>query len=260
VSDLVRQVRVEDEGPVRILTLDDPARRNAISLQMREELRAALHAAMGDHTCRAVVLTGAGGAFCSGGDPASMPADDPAAGYARLAVLADVVTTIVAGPKPVVAAVAGPAFGSGLSLAVACDHVVAGPDARFCASFGRVGLVADGGLFWTLTRRVGAARARSLLLRGTVLDAETAYGWGLVDERSEADQQLALAVERATELAAGAPLAIAATKAITADLPEDLAALLTVEADTQVRLFGSADFQEGRDAFLGRRSPRFEGR
>jgi 2-(1,2-epoxy-1,2-dihydrophenyl)acetyl-CoA isomerase len=255
-----QQVRVDDEGPVRVLTLDDPARRNALSLQMREELNTALYEAMEDPACRAVVLTGAGGYFCAGGDPSSMPVDDPAAGYARLGVLAEVVTSLVQGPKPVVAAVAGPAFGSGLSLAAACDYVVAEPAARFCASFGRVGLVADGGLMWTLPRRVGPARARALLLRGTVLDSETAYGYGLVDERSAPEQQLALAVERATELAAGPPLATAATKALTAGQPVDLAGLLAAEAGTQVHLFGSADFQEGRDAFRDRRPPRFQGR
>jgi 2-(1,2-epoxy-1,2-dihydrophenyl)acetyl-CoA isomerase len=255
-----QQVRVDDEGPVRVLTLDDPARRNALSLQMREELNTALYEAMEDPACRAVVLTGAGGYFCAGGDPSSMPVDDPAAGYARLGVLAEVVTSLVQGPKPVVAAVAGPAFGSGLSLAAACDYVVAEPAARFCASFGRVGLIADGGLMWTLPRRVGPARARALLLRGTVLDSETAYGYGLVDERSAPEQQLALAVERATELAAGPPLATAATKALTAGQPVDLAGLLAAEAGTQVHLFGSADFQEGRDAFRDRRPPRFQGR
>jgi 2-(1,2-epoxy-1,2-dihydrophenyl)acetyl-CoA isomerase len=255
-----QQVRVDDEGPVRVLTLDDPARRNALSLQMREELNTALYEAMEDPACRAVVLTGAGGYFCAGGDPSSMPVDDPAAGYARLGVLAEVVTSLVQGPKPVVAAVAGPAFGSGLSLAAACDYVVAEPAARFCASFGRVGLIADGGLMWTLPRRVGPARARALLLRGTVLDSETAYGYGLVDERSAPEQQLALAVERATELAAGPPLATAATKALTAGQPVDLAGLLAAEAGTQVHLFGSADFQEGRDALRDRRPPRFQGR
>jgi enoyl-CoA hydratase/carnithine racemase len=255
-----QQVRVDDEGPVRVLTLDDPARRNALSLQMREELNTALYEAMEDPACRAVVLTGAGGYFCAGGDPSSMPVDDPAAGYARLGVLAEVVTSLVQGPKPVVAAVAGPAFGSGLSLAAACDYVVAEPAARFCASFGRVGLIADGGLMWTLPRRVGPARARALLLRGTVLDSETAYGYGLVDERSAPEQQLALAVERATELAAGPPLATAATKALTAGQPVDLAGLFAAEAGTQVHLFGSADFQEGRDAFRDRRPPRFQGR
>jgi enoyl-CoA hydratase/carnithine racemase len=255
-----QQVRVDDEGPVRVLTLDDPARRNALSLQMREELNTALYDAMEDPACRAVVLTGAGGYFCAGGDPSSMPVDDPAAGYARLGVLAEVVTSLVQGPKPVVAAVAGPAFGSGLSLAAACDYVVAEPAARFCASFGRVGLIADGGLMWTLPRRVGPARARALLLRGTVLDSETAYGYGLVDERSAPEQQLALAVERATELAAGPPLATAATKALTAGQPVDLAGLFAAEAGTQVHLFGSADFQEGRDAFRDRRPPRFQGR
>jgi enoyl-CoA hydratase/carnithine racemase len=260
VSGIERQVRVDAEGPVRVLTLDDPARRNALSLQMREELNTALYEAMEDPACRAVVLTGAGGYFCAGGDPSSMPVDDPAAGYARLGVLAEVVTSLVQGPKPVVAAVAGPAFGSGLSLAAACDYVVAEPAARFCASFGRVGLIADGGLMWTLPRRVGPARARALLLRGTVLDSETAYGYGLVDERSAPERQLALAVERATELAAGPPLATAATKALTAGQPVDLAGLLAAEAGTQVHLFGSADFQEGRDALRDRRPPRFQGR
>jgi enoyl-CoA hydratase/carnithine racemase len=251
---------VEQDGHKLIVTMNRPEARNALSGEMLAIMSDAWDRVNEDPEIRVCILTGAGGYFCAGGDPSSMPVDDPAAGYARLGVLAEVVTSLVQGPKPVVAAVAGPAFGSGLSLAAACDYVVAEPAARFCASFGRVGLIADGGLMWTLPRRVGPARARALLLRGTVLDSETAYGYGLVDERSAPERQLALAVERATELAAGPPLATAATKALTAGQPVDLAGLLAAEAGTQVHLFGSADFQEGRDALRDRRPPRFQGR
>jgi 2-(1,2-epoxy-1,2-dihydrophenyl)acetyl-CoA isomerase len=253
-------VLVSDDGPVRTFTLNEPARRNPLSVPLRRELRAALEDAHADDGCRALVVTGAGTAFSSGGDLASMPRGDRADARDRLHLVADVISLLVEGPLPVVAAVEGAAVGAGTSLAAACDYVVAGRSARFGAIFGRIGLVADSGLHWTLPRRVGPGPARRMLLRGTIVGAEEAHALGLVDELAADGGSLAAARAVAAELAAAAPLALAATKRLLADPPPTLAETLHAEENVQVELFETADFAEGNDAFFAKRAPVFRGR
>ncbi len=252
-------VLISDDGPVRTFTLNEPARRNPLSVPLRRELRAALEAAHADDGCRALVVTGAGTAFSSGGDLASMPRNDRADARDRLHLVADVISLLVEGPLPVVAAVEGAAVGAGTSLAAACDYVVAGRSAMFGAIFGKVGLVADSGLHWTLPRRVGAGPARRMLLRGKIVGAEEAHALGLVDELVDDGGSLAAAHAVAAELALAAPLALAATKRLLADPPETLAGTLHAEECAQVELFESADFAEGNDAFFEKRRPVFRG-
>ncbi|MGB3556311.1 MAG: enoyl-CoA hydratase/isomerase family protein, partial [Jannaschia sp.] len=173
--DLVRR------GTVAILTLNDPDRRNAMSPEMRAELLATLDPLCADGTCRSLVLTGAGGTFCAGGDLKSMRSGDPIYARHRMMVTHRLVRLLAAGPKPVVAAVEGHAFGAGLSLAALADICVVGRDASFGAVFGRVGLMADLGLLWSLPQRIGAARARRLMLTAGVMKAAEAAELGLAD-------------------------------------------------------------------------------
>jgi 2-(1,2-epoxy-1,2-dihydrophenyl)acetyl-CoA isomerase len=253
-------LHIHDDGPVRVLTFDVPERRNALTVPLRRELRAALEAAHLDDGCRALVVTGAGKHFSSGGDVSSMPQGDRADARDRLHLIADVISLLVEGPLPVVAAVEGAAVGAGTSVVAACDYVVAGRSSRYGAIFGRLGLVADSGLFWTLPRKVGAGAARRLLLRGNLIDGPEAERLGLVDELVDDGAALAAAVERAREMAAAAPLALAATKRILARPPTSLAEALHVEETTQVAMFETADFAEGRAAFLEKRPAEFRGR
>ena len=172
-------VLVADDGPVRTFTLNEPARRNPLSVPLRRALRDALEAAHADDACRALVLTGAGQHFSSGGDISSMPQagaggatgrlDARADARDRLHLVADVISLLVEGPLPVVAAVEGAAVGAGTSLAVACDYVVSARGAKYGSIFGRIGLVADSGLSWTLPRRVGPGAARRMMMRGNVV-------------------------------------------------------------------------------------------
>lgn len=156
---------LEDDGPVRVLTLQQPGCHNALDLTGRQELLSALQDASRDERCRAVVLTGAGGSFCAGGDIRSMtPVPEESA--ARMEVVAGIVRAIVRGPKPVLAAVEGVTFGLGMSLAAACDHVVAARDAQFGCAFGRIGLIADAGLLWSLAAgRAGHGEAPAAVRR-----------------------------------------------------------------------------------------------
>ena len=253
-------VAVESAGPVRIIRLNYPAKRNALSLELREELTAAVDAAMNEPALRALVLTGSGGAFCSGGDISSMQQVAGVGGRDRLAKLHRLARLLVAGPKPVMAAVEGYAYGAGMSLALLCDQVVAARDAKFCCSFNKVGLMPDMAALWTVPQRVNAGWAKRLMLLAEEVDGETAGRIGLADQVVEPGQALTAALALAERFAAAAPLPIAYTKAALARGPQPLEALLAQEADSQTLLFNSEDFAEGRDAFLGKRKPVFRGR
>ncbi len=247
-------------GTVAILTLNDPTRRNALSMDLRCALRDQLHALGQDSTCRAIVLTGAGGYFCAGGDLAAMRSDDPAGARVRLGIVQDIIRAIAAGPRPVVAAVEGPAFGAGMALAAASDLVVASEGARFSASFVKLGLMPDAGLLWSLPQRVGAARARALMLSGQVLTGAEAVAQGLADQVCAPDALLPIAIAQAQMLAEGAPLAIAQIKTALARGIDTLEDVLAMERDGQPLLFGSQDFAEGLAAFRDRRKPEFSER
>lgn len=253
-------VLVRRHDPVVVVTLNNPDQRNALSPAMREDLLAALDPLMGDDPCRAIVLTGAGGAFCAGGDLKSMRPGEPI--YARHRLMAGhrLVRLLAGGPKPVVAAVEGAAFGGGLSLAALSDYCVAARDARFGAAFGKVGLMADLGLMWSLPARIGMARAKRFLLLDETLAAGQAVAIGMADELAAPGAALDRALEAARDFARGAPLATAATRAAFAGLPGSLDAVLAAELDLQSALMASDDHAEGRRAFLERRAPAFEGR
>ncbi|TPQ17611.1 enoyl-CoA hydratase/isomerase family protein [Streptomyces sporangiiformans] len=161
-------VLVEDDGPVGVLAFQQPGCHSALDLTGRRELLSALRDASRDERCRAVVVTGARGSFCAGGPiPSMTPVREESA--ARTEVVAQMVGAIVGGPRPVLAAVEGVAFGLGMSLAAACFHVVAACDARFGCVFGRIVLIADAGLSSGRCRRVGLGTVKRLLLFGDVL-------------------------------------------------------------------------------------------
>ena len=247
----------ERVGAVIVLTLNVPARRNALSLALRGMLTERLRGIEADPDIRAIVLRGAGGNFCSGGDLTEMNATDFGAARARMATTHRLVRALVGSAKPVVAAVEGWAAGAGFSVALCCDLVVAASDARFVASFGNVGLIGDLGLLHTLPRRVGEAWARRILLLGEPVDAATAERIGIAHAVTPPGEALQAALAWAETLAARAPLAVAMTKAVLAD---GLDALLDRERDVQAMLFQTADHAEGKAAFKDRRPPRFEGR
>lgn len=249
-------LREERDGATVVLTMDQPARRNALGMPMREAFVEAMGRIEGDASVRAVVVTGAGGTFSAGGDISGMNVTDFAAGRERFRVTHAMVRALIKGSKPVVAAVEGYAVGAGLSVALCCDTVVAGEGAQFAAGFGRIGLVADLGLLHTLPLRVGQGRARQILLYGERMGATEALGIGLVDRVVADGGALTAALERARVFAEGAPLPVAMTKQY---LAAGLDAALEWERDTQSALFLTADHAEGKAAFLGKRVGRFLG-
>jgi enoyl-CoA hydratase/carnithine racemase len=252
----VMRVAEERDGAVLVLTLDQPARRNALSMPLRTALTAALERAQSDRGVRAIVVTGAGEHFCSGGDISGMDVKSPLEGRERMRLSHQLIRLMAMGSVPVVAAVEGYCVGAGLSLACACDTVVAAEDARLAAGFGRIGLMADLGLPHTLPLRVGQGRTRQILLYHEQMTATAAERIGLVDHVAPKGHALDKALEKARFLAEQAPGPMALTKQL---LGEGLDRALEQERHFQSTLFMTEDFAEGRAAFLGKRQPEFKG-
>jgi enoyl-CoA hydratase/carnithine racemase len=163
---------------------------------------------------------------------------------------------MISGAKPLIAAIEGNAYGAGLALACACDHVVAARSAKFCCAFTRVGFLPDMGLMFSLPNRVGMTRARQLIALADVIDAERAERLGLVDDLSETGGALAAALALAERYADGPPMAFEAVKGVFA---RGLDAMIQAEIDLQPMLWLSNDHREGKQAFAERRRPKFTG-
>jgi 2-(1,2-epoxy-1,2-dihydrophenyl)acetyl-CoA isomerase len=250
-------------GDVVEITLDRPERLNACSLAMADELLAALDD-LGD--ARAVLITGAGRAFCSGADLQGGGVGEHASmGDASHAALTEhynpLVVRLAELDLPVVCAVNGAAAGIGSSIALACDFVVAGTSAYFLQAFVNIGLIPDGGASWMLPRLIGKARATELMMLGEKLSAERAADWGLIHRCVADDALLDEARALAVRLAALPTVALGVMRAnLRRALGGDLAATLADEADGQRRAANSADAMIGAGAFLAKTKPRFSGR
>jgi enoyl-CoA hydratase/carnithine racemase len=252
-------LRRDRAGGVLILTLDRPGQRNAIDPELRDALAAALDDAATDPAVHGIVITGAGGAFCAGGDLARFDELHDARAYRHVAHrLTDLVESIERLEKPVVAAIDGVVTGAGLALALACDWRVGSPRARVLFREGRIGLVPTHGGLTRLVKLLGLARAKELLLGGEDLDAEAARAAGLLSELG--DDAVAVALARVEKMLRRAPLSFAAAKrllALAADV--DLRSGVLAESLAQTALLQSADHREGLAAARERREPRFGG-
>ncbi len=241
-------------GAVAVVTLNRPDKLNAIDIPLRLALADAIEAADSDSSVHAIVLTGAGKAFCSGGDISSMERMGLQEAADRAQLAQRVIRAIWGTSKPVIAAVEGAAFGAGTALAAACDRVVAASDARFATTFTAVGLAGDMGAYVSLPTRVGVARARQMLMLPQPVSAQEALSIGLIDALVEPGAAFDTALSDATRLAAGPAQALAVIKSLLADAsglsPFDV---LDREAAHQAALFGSDDFAEGIAAFKEKR-------
>lgn len=247
-----------DEGGVRTLTLNRPHRRNAIDRELWDALGDALTAVTDDPAVRAVVLTGAGGAFCAGADlSGGVPDEHPLRGMRRVN---DVALLLHELPQPTVAAVDGVAVGAGWNLALGCDLVVATPRARFSQIFARRGLSLDFGGSWLLPRIVGLQQAKRIALLADILGAEEARALGLVTDVVPSEEELADHVAAlAARLAAGPPVALAQTKALLNDgVQSSMREALAAEARTQTINFAT-DAPEGFRAFVEKDDPDYTG-
>jgi 2-(1,2-epoxy-1,2-dihydrophenyl)acetyl-CoA isomerase len=255
-------VLVERAGGIATVTLNRPEARNALSLEMRHDLETALRRLGDDATSRVLVLRGAGGHFCAGGDVKAMRASRLTAseGQARVEAINRVVVALARFRAPTIAMVDGFAVGAGLNLAIACDLVVAADRARFGEVFARIGLIPDAGGTYFLARRVGLAKAKELVFTTDLLDAAEARRIGLVNRVVPAAALEAETRRLARQIAEGPPRAHALAKALLDRSPGvDLDASLAAEAAAQGTMIESADHREGLAAFFEKRPPRFTG-
>lgn len=248
---------------VATITLNRPDKLNAFTGTMREDLLDALQTCERDEGVRVVIITGAGRAFCAGGDVEYMSGLQKAGDVTAFRKLLDagrnVILAIASMPKPVIASINGFAAGAGCNLALACDIRIAAETAKLSESFVRIGLHPDWGGTWLLPRLVGRSRAAEILMTGRVVEAAEALAIGMVD-RVVADLP-AETQKLAASIAAAPPIAIAAIKrALSASEQNDLAAQIDLESEHQLRCFGSADAAEGMAAFFEKRAPSFTGR
>ena len=254
-------LRVDIDGPVATLTLDRPEALNALTVAVKVALHGALERIAADRSVRAVILTGAGRAFCAGQDLAEREEPDAAPLDVELRERYNpIIRALRSMGQPVIAAVNGVAAGAGASIAFACDLRIAAPDARFVLAFGRIGLIPDSGATWFLPRLVGPARAAELAIVGDPVGAEQALQMGLVSRVVPADQLTVDAKALADRIAARPPRAQALTKhALERAWSIDLDEALEGEAKLQGIAGATADHAEGLAAFREKRLPRFTG-
>ena len=255
------------QGRVAVLTLNRPQARNAQSGPMMEAFAALLPQLADDHDIGCIVLTGAGNAFCAGGDvkgfaegakTAGAPLEDRVRGLRRnqrqtTGALYDL-------PKPTIAAIPGPAAGAGLSLALACDLRLMADDAFLTTAFRNVGFSGDHGGSWFLTNIVGTAHARELYYTADRIDAQRALDLGLVNHVYPAAQLQAQTMELAQRIAAGPPIALGYMKEnLNRALRADVWTALDMEADRMWRTGMTNDHKEAVQAFVEKRPPSFHG-
>lgn len=245
------------------ITLNRPNAGNALNAETARDLEAALRRCREDAAVRAVMLTGAGANFCVGGDLKAFEAQGahlPAYIAEILAHLHPAIAHIAAMDAPVIAVVNGAAAGGGMSLACACDLILAAESARFTLAYTRIGLSLDGSSSYFLPRLIGLRRTLELALTNRALSAREAQDWGLVTT-VVTDGALAEAAETlAARLASGAPQALGAAKRLLrGSFAESLAAQMDHEQEMIQALAGTSDGREGIGAFLAKRAPTFTG-
>jgi 2-(1,2-epoxy-1,2-dihydrophenyl)acetyl-CoA isomerase len=251
-----------DQG-VSTITLNRPDVLNAFNTRMARELQQALAHAAGDDGVRAVLLTGAGRAFCAGQDLGEATAKGASGDLGDIvkASYNPIILAIREMEKPVVCAVNGVAAGAGANLALACDIVVAAEDASFVQSFSKIGLVPDTSGTFFLPRLVGPARATALMFLAEKVGAQKALDWGMIYQVVPAQVLIEAGTALARQLAGMPTRGLALTKkAINASLSSDLRSQLDLEEEMQRQAGRTADYAEGVRAFLEKRKPTYTGR
>ena len=258
-------IQLEMRGSVCLLTLNRPERLNALTVQVAHDFKAAVGEALAGGA-RAIVLTGAGRAFCAGGDLREMQEIAKKDGRVEaffdepLRVLNDAILLIRQTPVPFIAAVNGVASGGGCNLALACDLVIAAESARFNQAFIKIGLTPDCGGTFMLPRLVGWKRATELLFTGELVSAQAAAEMGMINSVSPDEELMSRVMTIAENLAQAPTAALAEIKMLLdASAANDLKSQLDLERKTQIESGKTKDFVEGVSAFLEKRPPRFVG-
>lgn len=254
------------DNRVASITLNRPDNYNAMTDLMRGELLAAIRQSDANSEVRAIVITGAGRGFCSGGDMKEKLAavergELPDASSKMNPIRNQIVMALRTSRKPFIAAVNGIASGGGMNIALACDIRIASTDAKFSQSFAKRGMHPDWGSTYFLPRLISTAKACELIWSGRTIDAHEAFDLGLVSELTAPEELMATATSLATQFAAGPPIAIGLAKqAIYRNVDADLADALEFESYAQLICAETDDIKEGITAFLEKRAPDFQGR
>ncbi|MCP5000110.1 MAG: 2-(1,2-epoxy-1,2-dihydrophenyl)acetyl-CoA isomerase [Hyphomicrobiales bacterium] len=257
------KVLVEKGDGYAVIKLNRPDRLNAFTPVQNTTLLEALTQADDDADCRAVILTGAGRGFCAGQDLGERNPDDgtPDLGRTIDTYFNPLIRKLRAMQIPVICAVNGVAAGAGANVALACDIVLAAKSAKFIQAFAKIGLVPDSGGTWTVTRLIGEARAKAIMLTGMPVTADTAEEWGLIWKAVDDDALMTEARALTSNLAGGATVGLGLTKMlIQAAGTNTLDQQLDLERDTQRDAGTTTDYAEGVSAFLERRPAQFAGR
>ncbi|MFH1242450.1 MAG: enoyl-CoA hydratase-related protein [Pseudomonadota bacterium] len=255
-----KHILFEETDHIARITLNIPEKRNVLNLEIRYELLDAFRRVAEEDSIKVLVITGAGKAFCSGGDLGTMEGVTPVAGRVRLKKGQRLIKAMVELEKPIIGAINGVTAGAGVSIALACDILIASEEAKFVIPFTKLGLVPDWGQFYFLPLRVGIARAKELMFMAETIDAREADRLGLVNRIVPAEKLEEEVLALATRLARGPTQAYAMIKAALNRWPASLESLLELESTMQAVAFASDDFDEGRKAFLEKRKPMFHGK
>jgi 2-(1,2-epoxy-1,2-dihydrophenyl)acetyl-CoA isomerase len=257
---------VELNNGIATLTLNRPEKLNALSAEMVTKAIATVERLAHDSSVGCIVVTGAGRGFCAGGDVSAMNSGQGAAMTFEQRLDRQRTSHRLSGllysiPKTTIAAVNGAAAGAGLGIALACDLRIASAQAKFTTAFAKVGLGGDFGITWPLTRLLGEAKAKELLLLSDVLTAEQALQVGLINQVVPADQFSTAVAEVAARIAKGPQVSYRYMKEnVRLASTQDYASLLDREALTHLRCAETEDHREGARAFVDRREPKFVGR
>ena len=254
-------IEVTRDGGVATVTVNRPQRKNAVTGDMWAQLAETFRSLSADSEVRCVIITGAGGEFCSGADLSARTASGkPMHQLTAMRMVNDAALSLHRMPQPTIAKVRGVAVGAGCNLALGCDLVVAGETARFSEIFAKRGLSLDFGGSWLLPRRVGMHRAKELALFGDIISSAEAREMGLVN-RVLPDGDLDAFVDGwARKLAAGPPIALALTKRMLNNaLNVTMEEALDDEGAAQTVNFGTKDTLEAMEAFVQKREPKFKG-
>jgi len=244
---------VDRMGTTCIIKMNLPDSRNSFGTEMKEALYRHLDALMNDRSCRAIILTGTGSGFSSGGNLRQLQGRTVAETRASMGAGHRLIRLMLSGPKPIIAAVEGYAHGAGVSLAAACDFIVAADNAVFSCAFLRIGLAPDTGIRWLLTQRVGPSKAKELLTLGQTFDGMEALRIGFANRIAPSGTTLDKALEVAGQYAKSAPLALALTKASFVSGGSSLDDCFRTELEDQPVLIGTHYHREAVSAFLEKR-------
>ncbi|MFL6602453.1 MAG: enoyl-CoA hydratase/isomerase family protein [Steroidobacteraceae bacterium] len=252
-------LQVRYDGNIAIMTMNNPKRLNAFNMKMRQAMYARLLEIVENEECRAIVLTGAGGNLCAGGDISEMKRRKIIEARIRFDLPTRIFKLLVTGPKPFIVAVEGNCMGAGVSFVAASDYAVAASDAKFGCAWIKVGLMPDVGGIWSIPRKIGHRKAMELCALANTFEADEALRLQLVNKLCEPGRALEEAIEVARRFAKNPPVAMALMKAALNIGNDTIDQAVNCEVNYQSVLMSTADFSEAAQAFMEKRKPNFTG-